>query len=100
MASWVDTLGMSSAWLSRPTADTPIPRARRAVISGSTTAGSAPPNTISKTTSAAAMPTPTDRPRPTRSELVMAGPPSETCTSGPSADWAALMRFLASAEVT
>ena len=82
---------MLNGWLSSPISDTPIPSASSAVTSGSSEASSAPPKTISSTASAAVMPTPTDRPRPARSELVMAGPPSETCTSGPSAVSAALI---------
>ncbi len=83
MASWVAALDMPNAWLSSPVSDTPIPSASSAVTSGSSDASSAPPNTTSSTASAAAMPTPTERPRPTRSELVMAGPPRDTRTSGP-----------------
>ena len=63
--------------------DTPMPSARIAVTSGSSEASIAPPKTISRMASAAAMPTPTDRPRPGRSELVMDWPPSEIWTFGP-----------------
>ena len=77
-----------------------MPSASSALASGSSEASSAPPNTISSTASAAAMPTPSERPRPARSELLMAGPPSEMCTSAPSADSAALIRCRASAVVT
>jgi hypothetical protein len=43
------------------------------------------------------IPTPTDRPSPARSELVIAGPSSETLTRRPSAVSAALIRLPASA---
>ena len=50
-------------------------------------------------TSAATTPTATDGPGLARSEFVIDAPPSETCTSGPSAVCAAVMRAAASAAV-
>ena len=49
--------------------------------------------------SAATTPTATEAPRVGRSELVIDWPSTDTCTSGPSADSAVVMRWSASAVV-
>ena len=74
--------------------------ASAAPASGVRAARSAPPKTISRMTSAATTPTATDGPGLARSEFVIDAPPRETCTPGPSAVCAAVMRVSASAAVT
>ena len=62
-------------------------------------AARAPPKTSNKIKRAATTPTRTELPGLGRSQLLMAGPPNETCTSGPSADSAVWTSWPASAVV-
>jgi len=79
--------------------DVPRTSATAAPARGSSEASTAPPKMTSRTTSAAITPTPTENPGLGRSELVMDWPAREMCTVAPSADSAAVIRFLASVVV-
>ena len=59
----------------------------------------APPKTTKRITRAAITATRTELPGLGRSQLLMAGPPNEMCTSGPSADSAAWTSWPASGAV-